>query len=111
MRDRTAAGGIDFVDRNASDVRNLPDPRDCISAFSASYGPSEGYRPPQDDIVSKHRELNRGQISRTNLGFDLRNMAAERCLQKDVKLICNGYRSLGLTGDLDGRAQPCHGGF
>jgi hypothetical protein len=38
----------------------------------------EGYRPPQDDIVSKHRELNRGQTSSTHLGFDLRNMAAER---------------------------------
>jgi hypothetical protein len=28
--------------------------------------------------VSKHRELNRGQTSSTNLGFDLRNMADER---------------------------------
>lgn len=78
MRDPTSAGSIDFVDGNARDVRNVLDPRDRISAFSASYGPSEGYRPPQDDIVSKHRELNRGQTSSTNLGFDLRHMAAER---------------------------------
>lgn len=78
MRDPTSAGSIDFVDGNARDVRNVLDPRDRISAFSASYGPAEGYRPPQDDIVSKHRELNRGQTSSTNLGFDLRNMADER---------------------------------
>jgi len=99
------------VDGNAPDVCNVLDLRNGISAFSSSYGPSEGYRPPQDDIVSKHRELNRGQTSRTNLGFDPRNMAAELCSQKDVKLICNGYRSLGPTGDLDGRAQSCHGTF
>jgi hypothetical protein len=78
VRDPTSAGSIDFVDGNAREVRNVLDPRDRISAFSASYGPSEGYRPPQDDIVSKHRELNRGQTSSTNLGFDLRNMADER---------------------------------
>jgi hypothetical protein len=78
VRDRTWAGSIAFVDGSAPDVRKVKDLRDCISAFSASYGPSEGYRPPQDDIVSKHRELNRGQTSSTNLGFDLRNMADER---------------------------------
>jgi hypothetical protein len=58
-------------------------------------------------VASKHRE----QTFRTNKSFDPCNLPAERWFQKDVKLICSGYRSLGFTGDLDGRAQSCHGTF
>ena len=36
VRDRTAVGSVDFVDGNATDVRNVLDLRNGISAFSAS---------------------------------------------------------------------------
>jgi hypothetical protein len=50
MRDRTAAS-FDVVDRKAQGACRVRDLGHRIAALRASYGPSEGYRPPQDDNV------------------------------------------------------------
>jgi len=36
VRDRTSAGSVEVVDGTASDVRNVQDLHDCISALSSS---------------------------------------------------------------------------
>jgi hypothetical protein len=44
------AESFDVVEGNACGACSLQDLGYCIAALSASYGPSEGLRPPQDDI-------------------------------------------------------------
>ena len=52
VRDRTGAENSDEVNGNAHAARGVLDPIECIATLRASLGPSEGYRPPQDDIAS-----------------------------------------------------------
>ena len=63
-RDRTTAEGSDAVERNASGACSLQDLGDCPAALHASYGPSEGYRPLQDDIFeSEPTRMSNRQMS------------------------------------------------
>jgi hypothetical protein len=50
VRDRTTAGRFDVVDGNVQGVCSMPDLGDRIAASHASYSPSEGCRPSQDDF-------------------------------------------------------------
>jgi hypothetical protein len=49
LRDRTRAGRFDVVGGNAQAACTVCGLGYCIAALCVSYGPSEGYRPPQDD--------------------------------------------------------------
>jgi hypothetical protein len=51
MRGRTTAASVDVVDGDALGACRVPDLGDHTAALRASYGPSEGYRPLQDDNV------------------------------------------------------------
>ena len=55
VRDRTMAGRFDVVHGNAHAACSIYGPGYCIAALCVSYGPSEGYRPPQDDITVDSR--------------------------------------------------------
>ena len=48
--DRTNAGSFDDVDGSALAVSRVANPGEGVATSCASYGPSEGSRPPQDDI-------------------------------------------------------------
>ena len=61
VRDLTSAESFDGVDGNASSACSLRDLGYCIAAFGASYGPSEGLRPPQDDMGLNNDMAKRGK--------------------------------------------------
>src|SRR5271166_2075930 len=72
VRDLTSAKSFDVVNGNARGACSLQNLCRCTVCFEASYGPSEGYRPPQDD--------NSGQITTaiSLLGYPPANLVSIR---------------------------------
>ena len=52
---RKSAGSFDVVDGNARGARSGLSLRYCIADLCAASGPSEGLRPPQDDISNQNQ--------------------------------------------------------
>ena len=51
MRDRTTAASFDVVGRDTQGACRVRGLGRHTAALRASYGPSEGYRPPQDEMA------------------------------------------------------------